>query len=81
LITKFVVADVSDCESYGNKKVTVATQQLNITSSQASLHSVSSSQPDVHPFFKVCNQELFSGIHTFSVIVTGCGPVGYNITL
>ncbi|XP_069705273.1 SH3 domain-containing protein Dlish isoform X3 [Periplaneta americana] len=46
------VADVSDCESYGNKKVTVATQQLNITSSQASLHSVSSSQPDVHPFFK-----------------------------
>lgn len=45
-------ADVSDCESYGNKKTTVATQQLNITSSQASLHSVSSSQPDVHPFFK-----------------------------
>ncbi|XP_066991268.1 SH3 domain-containing protein Dlish isoform X2 [Anabrus simplex] len=45
-------ADVSDCESYGNKKTTAATQQLNITSSQASLHSVSSSQPDVHPFFK-----------------------------
>ncbi|GLH10776.1 SH3 domain-containing protein Dlish [Gryllus bimaculatus] len=31
--------DVSDCESYGNKKSTAATQQLNITSSQASLHS------------------------------------------
>ncbi|XP_049838820.1 SH3 domain-containing protein Dlish [Schistocerca gregaria] len=45
-------ADISDCESYGNKKNTGATQQLNITSSQASLHSVSSSQPDVHPFFK-----------------------------
>lgn len=46
-------ADVSDCESYGNKKLTAAAQQLNMTSSQASLHSVSSSQPDVHPFFKV----------------------------
>nr|CAD7574290.1 unnamed protein product [Timema californicum] len=44
--------DISDCESYG-KKITVATtQQLNMTSSQASLHSVSSSQPDIHPFFK-----------------------------
>ena len=53
-----LVTDVSDCESYGNKKVTVATQQLNITSSQASLHSVSSSQPDVHPFFKVCYLEV-----------------------
>jgi len=79
-MTKFVVADVSDCESYGNKKVTVATQQLNITSSQASLHSVSSSQPDVHPFFKVCNQEIVNGICTSSVIVTGRGPVIYNIT-
>jgi hypothetical protein len=56
----FIVADVSDCESYGNKKVTVATQQLNITSSQASLHSVSSSQPDVHPFFKVCVKNCLS---------------------
>jgi len=80
LITKFVVADVSDCESYGNKKVTVATQQLNITSSQASLHSVSSSQPDVHPFFKVCNQEILNGICISLVIVTGCGPFIYNIT-
>jgi len=80
LVTKFVVADVSDCESYGNKKVTVATQQLNITSSQASLHSVSSSQPDVHPFFKVCNQEILNGICIASVIVTGCGPIIYNIT-
>jgi hypothetical protein len=59
---------MSDCESYGNKKVTVATQQLNITSSQASLHSVSSSQPDVHPFFKVCNEELCNSIVTASVI-------------
>jgi hypothetical protein len=65
---------MSDCESYGNKKVTVATQQLNITSSQASLHSVSSSQPDVHPFFKVCNEELYNSIFTSSVIkVHGCG--------
>jgi hypothetical protein len=80
LITKFVVADVSDCESYGNKKVTVATQQLNITSSQASLHSVSSSQPDVHPFFKVCNQEILKGVCTSSVKVTSFGPLNYDIT-
>jgi hypothetical protein len=59
---------MSDCESYGNKKVTVATQQLNITSSQASLHSVSSSQPEVHPFFKVCNEEPLNSICTSSVI-------------
>jgi hypothetical protein len=59
---------MSDCESYGNKKVTVATQQVNITSSQASLHSVSSSQPDVHPFFKVCNEELYNSICTSSDI-------------
>ncbi|XP_034233503.1 SH3 domain-containing protein Dlish isoform X1 [Thrips palmi] len=47
-------ADMSDCESYGNKKTTVATSalQLNMASSQASLHSASSSQPEVHPFLK-----------------------------
>lgn len=47
-------ADISDCESYGKKKTTVATSaiQLNMTSSQASLHSASSSQPEVHPFLK-----------------------------
>ncbi|KAL1139086.1 hypothetical protein AAG570_009147 [Ranatra chinensis] len=45
--------DTSDCESYGKKTGTVGGQQApNITSSQASLHSASSSQPDVHPFFK-----------------------------
>lgn len=45
---------MSDCESYGNKKTTVATSalQLNMASSQASLHSASSSQPEVHPFLK-----------------------------
>ncbi|XP_018899996.1 SH3 domain-containing protein Dlish [Bemisia tabaci] len=45
--------DVSDCDSYGKKATNVSNpQQLNMTSSQASLHSASSSQPDVHPFFK-----------------------------
>ncbi|KAF4519798.1 hypothetical protein B566_EDAN006812 [Ephemera danica] len=59
------VQDLSDSESYGmaNKKTgtTQATshqhqqqqqQQQIICGSQASLHSMSSSQPDVHPFFK-----------------------------
>ncbi|KAF6204960.1 hypothetical protein GE061_019127 [Apolygus lucorum] len=48
------VSEVSDCESYG-KKIGVTSTNLpapNITSSQASLHSASSSQPDIHPFFK-----------------------------
>ncbi|RZF32278.1 hypothetical protein LSTR_LSTR009467 [Laodelphax striatellus] len=45
--------DVSDCESYGKNAATGGPQQtLNIASSQASLHSASSLQPDVHPFFK-----------------------------
>lgn len=47
--------ETSDCESYRKKVDTSAgTQQTqNIASSQASLHSASSSQPEVHPFFKV----------------------------
>ncbi|XP_059473190.1 SH3 domain-containing protein Dlish isoform X2 [Neocloeon triangulifer] len=50
---------VSDSESYGmnNKKsiITQATshhQQQVIRGSQASLHSMGSSQPEIHPFFK-----------------------------
>uniref|UniRef100_A0A023F5F9 Putative signal transducing adaptor protein stam/stam2 n=1 Tax=Triatoma infestans TaxID=30076 RepID=A0A023F5F9_TRIIF len=46
--------ETSDCESY-RKKVDTSTgnqQTQNIASSQASLHSASSSQPEVHPFFK-----------------------------
>ncbi|XP_054262369.1 SH3 domain-containing protein Dlish isoform X3 [Macrosteles quadrilineatus] len=48
------VGDLSDCESYNKKVLSNTTQQtVNMTSSQASLHSASSLQPDVHPFFKV----------------------------
>ncbi|PSN34887.1 SH3 domain-containing protein Dlish [Blattella germanica] len=43
---------VAETDLQETRTSAVATQQLNITSSQASLHSVSSSQPDVHPFFK-----------------------------
>ncbi|BES93222.1 Variant SH3 domain [Nesidiocoris tenuis] len=47
-------SEVSDCESYGKKVGGTSTNQQgpNIASSQASLHSASSSQPDIHPFFK-----------------------------
>jgi hypothetical protein len=50
--------EVSDCESFGNKKNSTGANNTssnvnNISSSQGSLHSASSSQPDVHPFFKV----------------------------
>uniref|UniRef100_A0A8D9ERN2 GRB2-related adapter protein n=1 Tax=Cacopsylla melanoneura TaxID=428564 RepID=A0A8D9ERN2_9HEMI len=49
--------EVSDCESFGNKKNSSGANNTNsnvnnISSSQGSLHSASSSQPDVHPFFK-----------------------------
>lgn len=51
--------ETSDCESYGKKvNNTVNQQTQNITSSQASLHSAASSQPDVHPFFKVGGLEI-----------------------
>lgn len=51
--TRAAVGDVSDCESYGKKLLSGTTQQtVNMASSQASLHSASSLQPDVHPFFK-----------------------------
>lgn len=48
------VGDISDCESYGKKMLASTNQQaVNMTSSQASLHSASSLPPDIHPFFKV----------------------------
>lgn len=52
-------ADVSDCESYGKKHMSGSTQQtVKMATSQASLHSASSLQPDVHPFFKVICAQL-----------------------
>lgn len=48
--------EISDNESYNKKENNQNSQQqphVSITSSQASLHSASSSQPDIHPFFKV----------------------------
>lgn len=47
-------ADISDCESYGKNVAagSVPQQTLNMAGSHASLHSTSSLQPDVHPFFK-----------------------------
>nr|CAD7450526.1 unnamed protein product [Timema bartmani] len=69
--------DISDCESYG-KKITVATtQQLNMTSSQASLHSVSSSQPDIHPFFKllIIWRFLLYVLVCFKPVLAGTAPL------
>ncbi|XKL62925.1 hypothetical protein PGB90_002758 [Kerria lacca] len=44
-------ADISDNESY-NKKEQNQNQHVSVNSSHVSLHSASSSQPDIHPFFK-----------------------------
>lgn len=45
----------SDCESYARNVTTadVNVNRSNITQSQNSIQTISS-QPDVHPFFKVC---------------------------
>lgn len=47
----------SDCESYARNVTTadVNVNRSNITQSQNSIQTISS-QPDVHPFFKVCIQ-------------------------
>lgn len=43
----------SDCESYARNNITTAdVNRSNITQSQNSIQTISS-QPDVHPFFKV----------------------------
>lgn len=45
----------SNNNNINNKKSTIV--QLNLTSSQASLQSASSSQPEIHPFSKVNNSK------------------------
>lgn len=70
----FILAggDVSDNESCSKKEGTQNQQpHVSVNSSQASLHSASSSQPDIHPFFKVCFYLFVLCVPCFCLMASG----------